>query len=93
MANRSPEQNDAVNKVIVNMCTGVSKLNLNKRSNCKSKGSFSKCYPLGYILLFTILLACDKACAVNLMSDEDLGVSAYHSELFLPFNGNFLGNR
>lgn len=43
MANRSPEQNDAVNKAIVNMCTGVSKLNLNKRSDDKSKGSFSKC--------------------------------------------------
>lgn len=42
--------------------------------------------------LLGVILACDNACAVNLMSVEDFRVSAYHSELFLPFNRNFLEN-
>lgn len=45
---------------------------------------------ISFYLLF--LLACDNACAVNLMFAEDLGISAYQSELFLPFNRNFLEN-
>lgn len=38
------------------------------------------------------LLACDKACSVNLMFAEDLGVLAFHSELLLSFDRNSLEN-
>lgn len=44
------------------------------------------------ISFYFLFLACDNACAVILTSAEDLGVSGYHSELFLPFNWNFLEN-
>lgn len=38
------------------------------------------------------LLVCDKGYTINLMFTEDLGFSASHSELFLPFNRNSLEN-